>query len=221
MSALARHDRVQGSGSSSSSAGTDSGASDSGLGSDTSANTGDAAANPAELCADIESVTSRCYPVACANAVTAQCTSRIAPAFSAAYAQALHQCAPNIACSGFELQPSDLCMTPLIYAAAPTSAQMTLANKMCQACARAPATTEGGLNCTGHVPGQGSGGRALRTSLLSLSDSYVGRVDGAHCVETAVQQYPTDYDNCENVFLNCLNQELPSVSACTPDAGGD
>jgi hypothetical protein len=182
--------------------------------------TGDAAADPNALCPDIATVANLCYPSACAQAIDAECTAVVAPAFSTAYAQALHSCASKVACVD-ALDPSSSCMAPLVRAAAPTGAQMTLASAFCQACAKAPATTDGGLSCVGHVLSPGSTGRMLPTSLLSLSDAYAEKVYSAGCIQQGVQQYPNDYDNCESVFLNCVSDTLPEPSACSADAGSE
>jgi hypothetical protein len=182
--------------------------------------TGDAGADASALCADIDAVANRCFPSACAQAVTNQCATVIAPEFSAAYASAVHQCAPTALC-GSALAPDSNCTAPLIRAAAPTAAQMTLATDFCQACVRAPATTQGGLSCVGYVMAPGATGRMFATQALAMSDAFAAKVYAAGCIAKAAAKFPGDYNNCENVFLNCAVDLLTPIAECSADAGHD
>lgn len=177
---------------------------------------GDSAANPTQVCPDIEDVIALCESSACAQAVVATCETTIAPGFSEAFATALHARAPTVACVD-GLDPSTACMAPKPRAAAPTGAQKALADAFCPACANAPATTEGGLGCVGHVLPAGSTGRMLSTTLLELSDAMIEKVFAAGCIAPAAKMFPADYDNCENVFLNCVVGQFPPFPACADD----
>jgi hypothetical protein len=176
---------------------------------------GDAAADPIALCTDIDTFASRCFSTACEQWVTGSCTDVIAPIYSVAYAAAFHQCSPTTACSD-QLRPDGACMTMAIRAWPPTPAQQTLADDFCPACAHSASTTEGGLSCVGHVFTANSTGRMFATSALELSDAYVEKVYQAGCIEMAAAQFPNDYDNCENIFLNCINTVLPAVPVACP-----
>ncbi len=181
--------------------------------------TGDASADPTTLCPDIEAALTHatCYSSACIVSVTADCPTTLAPVFSAAFGQALHECAAQSTCLDV-LDPSSSCMADKVRSATPTAAQQTLADDFCPACAQSPSTLQGGLSCVGHVLSPGSTGTMLSTSLLELSDAYIEKVYAAGCIGMAVNQYPSDYDNCESVFLNCVSDQFPSdPSACMRD----
>jgi hypothetical protein len=181
--------------------------------------TGDAAANPAELCPDLDAIVGRCYSSACEQAFAAACAATWAPLFSEPFAQALHQCAATAACVD-QADPSTACMAPKVRAATPTAAQQALADTFCQACAQGPSTHDGGLSCVGHVLSAGSTGRMLSTSLLEMSDSFAATIQASNCIASAAQKYPGSYDNCESEFLNCVVAQYPPMPAsCSGDAG--
>jgi hypothetical protein len=179
--------------------------------------TGDAGANASPFCADVVAFAMRCDSAACAQAIASECPGTLAPLVSEAYAQAAHQCEATDRCSD-KLSPDTACMVPKLNAAPPTPAQRTLAEDFCQACARAPSTLDRGLWCLGHALLPGSTGRMLSTSLLELSDQNAAQVYSAGCIAMGTQAYPNDYNNCENVFLNCVAHTFPpDPAACAGD----
>jgi hypothetical protein len=196
---------------------------------------GDAGTSPAEasaqfepdatsiglLCADVQSVLSTCPGTlaVCASAVAAECATVFAPLRSAAYARALHGCAPTLLCQDKgALSPEQPCISVALRQSAPTAAQWSLATAVCSACAQSAPTLEGGVNCTGHVQSLASTGRLLSSSILQLSDSFAEQIFNSHCTSNAALQFPGDYDNCENSFLNCVaDDHPPDPAACNSD----
>ena len=147
--------------------------------------------------------------MACAKALDDECTTAFAPLLSEAYAQALHQCFATDPCDE-GLAPETLCKAQQLDTATPTAAQSALAEDFCRGCAGGPSTIDHGLWCAGHVLGPGSTGPMLSTTILELSDSAAARVYAADCIGKGVQAYPTDYNNCENGFENCVGDLYPS-----------
>jgi hypothetical protein len=173
--------------------------------------TGDAAAANLSYCEQEGAYIQRCNtsaPPACLTDLKANCGERdryYSEAFKTAYAQ----CASATICVGFVNESS--CGRAALKAQPPTPAQQKLADDLCSACANAPSIREEGLSCQGHVvTGEG---RRLGTHILSLSDSAAATVT-AKCIAPAKQQYPNDYSNCENVFMNCIGDQIPIPASC-------
>jgi hypothetical protein len=85
-----------------------------------------------------------------------------------------------------------------------------LADDFCAACADGPRSPTQPLSCQGReLPGAG---RTGETGILALSDAAAALA--ARCIAPAKQEFPGDYDNCENAFLNCLTTLTKLPASC-------
>jgi hypothetical protein len=121
---------------------------------------------------------------------------------SAAEVAAWQACADKLTCNSASPE-SNACMFQKLTSVPPTAAQAKLATDFCAACAAGAGTTAAnGVSCAGNEITLPQGyGRILATGVLTLSDTLAGQA-GA-CVAPAKAAYPSDYNNCENDFLNC------------------
>jgi hypothetical protein len=164
------------------------------------------------FCSAMSSYIQQCSKSAdCYAAFEKECPESIAPLQSDAIARALNECmATNqVSCGSVGAGEND-CIRMKLEAVPPTAAQDQLAADFCAACAQgAVATHQQGVSCAGHVV-EGSG-RTLATELLSLSDAATAKAES--CIRPASAQYPADYDNCENAFLDCVDNLGPGAPA--------
>lgn len=172
----------------------------------------DAGRTAAEYCAEEQKRFDRCLPpltsAECRRDLPASCREREG-IYTESYRAIAAECADKTECT--TALSSSSCVTTRLKALAPTAAQQKLADEMCVACAKAPSTREGGLACQGFsFTGEG---RNVATGILPLSDTFAEKVRTS-CIAPAKQQFPDDYYNCENVFLNCIGEQQPAPASC-------
>lgn len=161
-------------------------------------------------CRDEEAFATRCISKQeCRTDLKAQCDTR-ARFYSEGYKAAFSTCQSSSPCDKAGL--GSPCVDDALKKRAPTAAQQKLADDFCAACASgAAAVREEGIACAGRVI-RGSG-PTLGPHILAVDDASAPAV-GATCIGPAKQQFPNDYDNCENAFLNCLVAQVPTPATC-------
>jgi hypothetical protein len=161
------------------------------------------------FCEDFDEYLSRCNEsTACRSSFASVCTSELEDSFSEAYKSAFDACLDSVPCNGPAAETP--CIAARLAVAPITTAQWILASNFCHACANgAMATGEAGLACDGHVIH--GAGRTLASVVLAIGDATA--TTAAPCVASAAAQYPDDYDNCENTFLNCIADLSPEAPA--------
>jgi hypothetical protein len=166
------------------------------------------------FCADLDMYAARCGLTAqCRSDLAGQCPSSFDSHYGTAFKAALQACVASVSCTGLDAA-NDPCLYTKVVAGPVTATQFTVATDFCAACAQdARTTTANGISCVGHVIQLPQGyGRVMGVEVMSLSDTAAGQAEA--CIGPAQAAYPSDYNNCENSFLNCVAGMIQSPASC-------